>query len=353
MRKILHVDMDAFFASVEQKKHPELKGRPVIVGGEAKNRGVVSTCSYEARAFGIHSAMPTKQALKLCPKAIVIPPNIKLYQEVCKEVREIFYQYTELVEPLSIDEAYLDVTENKLDIKSATICAKKIQYDIYQQLGLTCSVGVSFNKFLAKIASGYQKPSGITVVDDKNFQQFIKQLSIEDFYGVGKVTAEKMRQKAIYTGTDLLEISKEELVKDFGKQGERLYLQVRGLSTDKLMIDKPRKSLGKEITFTEDCLSERELVVILERYVQWIVKKLDQEELVCKTVTLKLRNQYFQTTTKSLSLAHYTNDYDSLLKIMDYLFYEAYDENPIRLVGLSVSNLLPKKEAVKQLSLFE
>ncbi|MGY3724725.1 DNA polymerase-4 [Granulicatella balaenopterae] len=353
MRKILHVDMDAFFASVEQRDHPELIGKPVIVGGKARNRGVVSTCSYEARSFGVHSAMSTKEALKLCPKAVVIKPNIDLYRQVSQEVRAIFHRYTDLVEPLSIDEAYLDVTENKLGIKSATLCAQKIQYDIYQQLGLTCSVGVSFNKFLAKIASGYQKPSGITVVDDKDFQGFINHLKIEDFYGVGKVTAEKMRKKEIFTGADLLAVSKQELVQSFGKQGERLYQQVRGLSSDELTIDRQRKSLGKETTFIEDCFSERELVVTLEKYVKWIVDKLEKEGMVCKTVTLKLRNHKFQTTTKSKSLVNYTKDYDTLVRTMDYLFYEAYDEEPIRLVGLSVSNLLPKEQAFKQLSLFD
>ena len=248
MRKILHVDMDAFFASVEQREHPEWRGKPVIVGGKPNERGVVSTCSYEARAFGVRSAMPTAKAMKLCPKAILTPGNYSLYKEISSQVREVFKSFTNMIEPLSIDEAYLDVTENSKNQTSATMIAREIQEAIYKEVGLTCSVGVSFNKFLAKIASGQRKPAGITVIDQESFPEFIKTLPVEKFFGVGQATTKKLHQKKLFNGEDIFNCSKEYLIEHFGKQGEALYRQVRGKSNDQLTLYRERKSYGKEET---------------------------------------------------------------------------------------------------------
>ncbi|EAG6803465.1 DNA polymerase IV, partial [Listeria monocytogenes] len=191
-RKIIHIDMDAFYASVEQRDHPEFRGKPLIIGGDPNKRGVVATCSYEARKFGVHSAMPTRQAAKLCPNGIFIHGNMAHYVEVSNQIREIFSRYTDIIEPLSLDEAYLDVTENKKGMKSATMVAREIQQTIYQELGLTASAGVSFNKFIAKIASDFKKPAGITVVTPEEAEAFLEQIPVTKFYGVGKVTAEKL-----------------------------------------------------------------------------------------------------------------------------------------------------------------
>lgn len=352
MRKIIHVDMDAFFASAEQREHPEWRGKPVIVGGSIRDRGVVSTCSYEARQFGVRSAMPMSKALRLCPKAIVAPPNFPLYKEISQQVRAIFQRVTPLVEPLSIDEAYLDVTENSLGLSSATLVAREIQQMIFEETGLTCSVGVSFNKFLAKVASGQNKPSGITVIDEKSFSDFIQQLPIEDFYGVGKVSAEKLTNIGIRTGADVLEYSKEWLMYHFGKQGEALYYQVRGQSNNQLTLYRERKSYGKEITFQKDTADEQVLEQQLQKFAIKISNELKKQKKAAKTITLKLKDGHFKTNTYSKTLRNYMNDVESLEQEAIQLFRNSYHEEEIRLIGLSVSNLERTENIFTQLTLF-
>ena len=352
MRKILHVDMDAFFASVEQREHPEWRGKPVIVGGKPNHRGVVSTCSYEARAFGVRSAMPTAKAMKLCPQAILTPGRYDLYKEVSAQVHEVFRTYTDLIEPLSIDEAYLDVTDNKKGMTSATMIAHAIQKDVYEKVGLTCSVGVSFNKFLAKMASGYHKPSGVTVITPENAKEFIRAIPIEDFYGVGKVSAEKLKQAGILTGEDLFPLSKEELEKKFGNLGPRLYLQVRGESNDQLTLYRERKSIGTERTLIKDTTDHGILTGYLEEFAEELEGMLKKRSLACRTVTLKLRDSEFNTMTKSVTMRDYLNKQDEIYSIALQLFEEMMEERPIRLIGLTVSHLENTNRLYKQLKLF-
>ncbi|MCQ9208999.1 DNA polymerase IV [Granulicatella seriolae] len=352
-RKILHIDMDAFFASVEQREHPEWRGKPVIVGGKSIQRGVVSTCSYEARQYGVHSAMPVKEALALCPQAILASSNFELYRKVSRQVREIFYKYTDLVEPLSIDEAYLDVTENKLNIGSATIVAKCIKEEIFQVTGLTCSVGVSFNKFLAKVASGFEKPAGITVVDYERFPNFIAELPIEDFYGVGKVSAQKLKESGIKTGKDLLDLELVDLTRKFGKQGYILYHQVRGKSNDILVLNRKRKSISKERTFLSDTDDEQKLIGALENFSKEIAEELQMKQLVGKSVSLKIRDKSFQTMNRSHSLTYYFNDQNTIFTEVIDLFEKIYRQEDIRLIGVNIGLLEEATSAYQQLSLFD
>ena len=253
-RKIIHIDMDAFFASVEERDNPDLKGKPVIIGSDPRKtggRGVVSTCNYEARKFGVHSAMSSKDAYERCPQAIFISGNYQKYREIGMQIREIFRRYTDLVEPMSIDEAYLDVTENKLGIKSAIKIAKMIQYDIWQEVHLTCSAGVSYNKFLAKLASDYDKPKGLILVLPEDAQDFLKKLSIEKFHGVGKKSVEKLHQMSVFTGADLLEIPEMTLIDHFGRFGYDLYRKARGISNSPVRPNRIRKSIGSERTYSK------------------------------------------------------------------------------------------------------
>lgn len=250
-RKIIHIDMDAFFAAVEIRDNPKLKGKPVIIGSDPRQtggRGVVSTCSYEARAFGVHSAMSSKEAYERCPQAVFISGNYEKYKTVGLEIRAIFKRYTDLIEPMSIDEAYLDVTENKLGIKSAVKIARLIQQDIWQELHLTASAGVSYNKFLAKMASDYQKPHGLTVILPDQSQDFLKQMDIAKFHGVGKKTVERLHEMGIYTGADLLDVSEVTLIDRFGRLGFDLYRKARGIHNSPVKSDRIRKSIGKEKT---------------------------------------------------------------------------------------------------------
>ena len=352
MRKILHIDMDAFFASVEQMDHPHLRGKPIIVGGKVNQRGVVATCSYEARAFGVRSAMPTSKAIRLCPKAIIVSPNFERYRELSLQIREIFHRYTPFVEPMSIDEAYLDVTENTMNQSSATMIAREIQEAIYKEVGLTCSVGVSFNKFLAKIASGQRKPAGITVIDQESFPEFIKTLPVEKFFGVGQATAKKLHQKNLFTGEDILNCSKEYLIEQFGKQGEALYRQVRGQSNDQLTLYRERKSYGKEETLLEDTTDEEVLQKYIEQFSEQISKWLKKNKLAAKTITIKLKQSDFETKTRSKTLETYVQSKEKLAIEADYLLMEEYNNESIRLIGLTVSQFEQTHHLFEQVKLF-
>jgi len=263
-RKIIHIDMDAFYASVEQRDDPALRGKPVIVGGTIKERGVVAACSYEARKFGVRSAMSTAKAMQLCPQAILVHPNFDKYEKVSGEINEIFHEYTGLVEPASLDEAYLDVTENEKGIASATEIAKQIKQKIYEKTRLTASAGVSYNKFLAKIASGFKKPDGLTVVAPKDADAFISKLAIGNFHGVGKVTEKEMHNIGVRTGLDLKKKTMEELTEHFGKSGEWFYNLGLGIDDSPVEPNWERKSIGRETTLPEDITDMEKIREILE-----------------------------------------------------------------------------------------
>lgn len=262
-RKIIHIDMDAFYASVEQRDNPQLRGKPIVVGGNPDSRGVVATCSYEARRFGIHSAMSCARAYRLCPQVVFVRPRFDAYQKVSQQIREIFFRYTDLVEPLSLDEAYLDVTTNKPGIQSATWVAQNICNEIRQKTSLTASAGVSYNKFLAKIASDVKKPNGLTVVTPEEAESFIAQLLIRRFHGVGRVTEKKMQKLGILTGADLRQHSLAELNKNFGKAGQYYFNIARGIDLRPVMPNRIRKSIGKETTLSEDITDIAQMLTII------------------------------------------------------------------------------------------
>lgn len=337
-RKIIHVDMDAFFASVEQRDNPKLKGKPVIVGGPPELRGVVSTASYEARKFGVHSAMPTKTALRLCPKAVFLRTNMEKYIKVSEELLAVMHEFTDIIEPLSIDEAFLDVTVNKFGEKSATRLARKLQKRIWERTRLTSSAGVSYNKFLAKIASDLKKPCGLSVITPEKAQEFIDSLPIEKFYGVGKVTAAKFKKLGINSGGDLKEKSIEWLTEHFGKAGDFYYYTARGIDERPVETEYERKSLGREITFPHDIDDIIQIREILKDLSKRVEELLAEENLTAKTVTLKVRYEDFSHITRQISLPELFNDsetiYNTALKLL-----ERTEAGPrkVRLLGISTS----------------
>ena len=288
IRKIIHVDMDAFYASVEQMDNPELKGKPIAVGGSEK-RGVVSAASYEARKFGVRSAMSGLQAKRNCPDLIFVRPNFERYHEISKKIRKIFRDYTDLVEPLSLDEAYLDVTENKKGNPSASLIAKEIRERIFKEVGLTASAGISVNKFVAKVASDYNKPNGQKTVNPEEVLEFLEQLDIRKFYGVGKVTAEKMYQLGIFTGKDLKSKTFEYLDENFGKSGRYYYYIVRGIHNSEVKPNRTRKSLAAERTFNENLSSEIFMLEKLDKIAKEVSRRLEKSKVAGKTVTLKIK----------------------------------------------------------------
>ena len=291
-RKIIHVDMDAFYASVEQLDNPELKGKAIAVGGGGE-RGVVSAASYEARKFGVRSAMSGILARKKCPHLIFVRPNFKRYTEISKEVRSIFYEYTDLVEPLSLDEAYLDVTENKKRHPSATLLATEIRNAIYTKTGLRASAGISVNKFVAKVASDINKPNGQKTIPPEEVLSFLEELDIAKFYGIGKVTAAKMYNLGIFKGKDLKEKSLEFLIEHFKKSGGYYYNIVRGIHRSKVKTDRIRKSIAAERTFMENLTSEIYMLEKLEKIADELEKRLKKSEVAGKTVTLKIKYSDF------------------------------------------------------------
>lgn len=340
-RKIIHIDMDAFFASVEIRDNPKLKGKPVIIGNDPRKtggRGVVSTCSYEARSFGIHSAMSSKEAYERCPQAVFIPGNYEKYTAVSQQIRAIFKRYTDKIEPMSIDEAYLDVTENKLGIKSAVKIARLIQQDIWQELHLTASAGVSYNKFLAKIASDYQKPCGLTVIMPDDAVSFLQQMDIAKFHGVGKKTVEILHQMGVFTGADLLEISEITLIDRFGRFGFDLYRKARGIDNSPVKSNRIRKSIGKEKTYSKilnlDEDIKKELTVLSEK----VALSLQKHEKTGKIVILKIRYADFSTLTKRKTLEQPTQDSEQVAQNIIQLYETLSDKNKgVRLLGVTVT----------------
>lgn len=338
IRKIIHVDMDAFYASVEQMDNPELKGKPIAVGGGGK-RGVISAASYEARKFGVKSAMSGTLAAKLCPDLIFVRHNFERYTEISKKIRKIFLEYTDLVEPLSLDEAYLDVTHNKKGNPSASLIAKEIRERIFNEIGLTASAGISINKFVAKVASDYNKPNGQKTVNPEEVIEFLEQLDIRKFYGVGKVTAEKMYQLGIFTGMDLKQKSIEYLEEHFGKSGSYYYYVVRGIHTSEVKPNRIRKSLAAERTFSENLSSEIFMLEKLEHIADEVSRRLTKSHVSGKTVTLKIKYSDFSLQTRSKTLPYFVSDKHLILDTAKDLLYQEKLKNSVRLLGISLSNL--------------
>lgn len=337
-RKIIHVDMDAFYASVEQHDDPDLRGKPIAVGG-GSDRGVVAAASYEARKYGVRSAMPSVTAKRLCPDLIFVKSRFDRYREVSAQIREIFHDYTDLVEPLSLDEAYLDVTENKYNFPSATIIAYEIRRRIYETTGITASAGISVNKFIAKIASDYNKPNGQKTIVPEEIIEFLEELEIRKFHGIGKVTAEKMYQFGIFTGKDLKRMSLEFLVENFGKSGSHYYKIVRGIHKSPVKPDRIRKSLGAERTFSENISSE---VFMKERLIQIaeeIEKRIAKSDVSGKTVTLKIKYRDFKTQTRSKTLPYFIRDKQTILNTAIELMEQESFRESVRLLGITLSNL--------------
>ena len=349
-RKIIHIDMDAFYASVEQMDRPELRGKPIAVGGSEK-RGVVAAASYEARKFGVRSAISGVLAKKNCPEPIFVSPRFDRYKEISKKIHAIFHDYTDLVEPLSLDEAYLDVTQNKKGNPSATLLAKEIRTRILNEVGLTASAGISVNKFVAKIASDYNKPNGQKTVNPDEVLTFLEELPIRKFYGVGKVTTEKMYQLGIFTGLELKSKSLEFLSTHFGKLGAFYYHVVRGIHNSEVKPDRITKSVAAEHTFDTNLSSEIFMLEQLEKIATSLERRLKKQNIAGKTVTLKIKYSDFSQQTRSKTVPYFIADKGLILENVKELLYQERMKESVRLLGISLSNLNTeqKKTVVVQL----
>lgn len=356
LRKIIHIDMDAFYASVEQRDHPEYRGKPIAVGGSPEGRGgVVATASYEARKFGVRSAMPSKRALQLCPHIIFVYPRFDVYRDVSRHVRSIFQRYTDLIEPLSLDEAYLDVTLDKLNIGSAIAIAQQIKQAIRDELSLTASAGVSVNKFVAKIASDMQKPDGLTFIGPSQIESFMENLPVEKFFGVGKVTADKMQRMGLFKGADLKKLSENDLVQHFGKAGRFYYRIVRGLDDRPVQPHRETKSVGAEDTFPHDLTTLAEMDPELDKLALKVAARLEKHQLKGRTVTLKVKYNDFRQITRNHSSHHPVADADSIASAAKQLLAKTEPEEEgakVRLLGITVSNFGEERPETGQLSLF-
>jgi len=337
IRKIIHIDMDAFYASIEQRDNPELKGKPVAVGSE-RPRGVVAAASYEARRFGVHSAMPSVTAKKKCPNLIFVLPRFDVYRAVSYQIMDIFLEYTNLVEPLSLDEAFLDVTVNRKNITHATEIAREIREKIRSETGLTSSAGISVNKFLAKIASDYKKPDGIFVIRPEEAEAFVENLEIEKFFGIGRVTAEKMHQMGIHTGKDMKKYSLAELSRLFGKNGLFFYDIVRGIDDRPVVPERIRKSVGVENTFENDLVSMSEVLTQLKNIEDELVGRLNDHQAKGRTLTLKVKFENFEQITRSTSLQEFFTSaqiHETSIALAKSVHYK---NRGVRLLGLTLSN---------------
>lgn len=355
-RKIIHIDMDAFYASVEQRDNSSLKGKPVIVGGSPEGRGVVATCSYEARKYGIHSAMSCRVAYNRCPHAVFVPPRFDVYHQVSHQIREIFRRYTDLIEPLSLDEAYLDVTNNKKNIEYATTIAKNIKKEILDEIGITASAGVSYNKFLAKIASDYKKPNGLTVITPKEAQDFIDKLPINKFFGVGKVTEKTLKLMGIKNGYDLRQMDLIRLESVFKKRGYMMYNFARGIDYRDVEISRVRKSVGAESTFVNDVnINSDELSEHINDVAKDVAFRLESINKRGKTITLKVKYEDFTQITRRITVSNSIYKIEDIIKNTNILINKIKDCNKkIRLVGITISNLENReKEEYVNISLFD
>ena len=346
--KIIHVDMDQFFAAVEQRDNPELKGKPIAVGHDAE-RGVVSTASYEARRFGVHSAQSIQVAKRLCPQLIIVEPHFQRYKEVSAQLHEIFHDYTDLIEPISLDEAFLDVTENKKCIELGVDIAREIKQRIRETTGLTASAGVSYCKFLAKIASDWRKPDGLTVIHPDRALDFIAQLKIEKIWGVGQKTAEKMHRMGIFTGLDLRNMSLNRLTQEFGKVGQIFYEFSRGIDNRPVISEWERKSVSCEQTFESDISENAAVTIHLYHTVMELVRRIEKNDFEGRTLTLKVKfldffderngKADYQQITRSITVDHILRTKDEILPLAKQLMQQVeFHSHPIRLLGLGVSN---------------
>lgn len=351
MRKIIHIDMDAFFASVEQRDNPGLRGKPIAVGYDGE-RGVVSTASYEARRYGVHSAQSMVVAKRRCPDLVVVPARFHIYKEVSAQVHEIFHEYTDLVEPLSIDEAFLDVTDNKKGIGLAQDIALEIKSKIRQRTQLTASAGVSYNKFLAKIASDYRKPDGLFVIHPDRALDFIAHLPIERFWGVGPKTAERLHRMGVFTGAQLREVSMQHLEDVFGKAGPMYYRFARGIDNRAVIVERERKSVGCEHTFLQDISTHSAVVIELYHTVMELLDRIGRSGFDGRTLTLKVKFSNFIQVTRSTTSAQVLKTKEQILPLAKQLLKQvSYSaEHPIRLLGLSVSRSLSASEPTEDSS---
>jgi DNA polymerase-4 len=352
-RKIIHIDMDAFYASVEQRDFPEYRGKPLVVGGLPEGRGgVVATASYEARKFGIRSAMPSKTAQRLCPQAIFVFPRFDAYKAVSTHIREIFHRYTDIIEPLSLDEAYLDVTSDKQNIGSALDIARLIKQAIKNELELTASAGVSINKFVAKIASDINKPDGLTFIGPSRIEPFMESLAVEKFYGVGKVTATRMKAMGLHTGADLKKLSETEMIQYFGKQGKFYYQIVRGIDNREVQPHRETKSVSVEDTYQEDLVTREAMVPELTILTERLAKRLQRSGLRGKTVTVKFKFHDFTLITRSLSVHSFMNGTEEIQQaVLTILTNAPVDGKRIRLLGVGLSNFEKDKDSEDEMQL--
>ncbi|WP_369048180.1 DNA polymerase IV [Tenacibaculum sp. UWU-22] len=344
-RKIIHVDMDAFYASIEQLDNPELKGKPIAVGGGEK-RGVIAAASYEAREYGVFSAMSGVLAKKKCPQLLFIKPRFERYKEISQKIRHIFYQYTDLVEPLSLDEAYLDVTQNKKGNPSASLIAQEIRQQIWNELHLRASAGISINKFLAKVASDINKPNGQKTINPEEVISFLETLPVNKFYGVGKVTAAKMHKLGIFTGLDLKQKPLAELTNLFGKSGAHYYNIVRGVHHSEVKPNRIRKSIAAERTFVENIASEVFMLQRLDKIADELEQRMVKANTKGKTITLKIKYSDFTQQTRSKTGHEFMQKKEEFMSIVKGLLYQEKLKNSVRLLGLSFTNLNTEKETL-------
>lgn len=337
-RKIIHIDMDAFYASVEQRDNPELRGKPIAVG-HAEERGVVAAASYEARRYGVRSAMSSQRAKRLCPSLIFVPGRMEVYKSVSRQIHEIFHEYTDIVEPISLDEAFLDVTENKLGMQLAVDIAREIKQKVRERLQLVASAGVSYNKFLAKIASDYRKPDGLCTIHPDQALSFIARLPIENFWGVGPVTAKKMHQLGIHNGEQLRVRSLEMLTREFGKAGKIYYDFARGIDLRPVEAVRIRKSIGCERTLEKDISLRSSVIIELYHVAVELLNRLERKKFRGNTLTLKIKFHDFTQITRSITQPRELESLDVILPLAKQLLAEVdYEHHPIRLIGLSVSH---------------
>ncbi len=354
MRKIIHIDMDAFYAAVEQRDNPQLRGKPVVVGGPPDSRGVVASCSYEARRYGIHSAMASSAAYRLCRSAVFVRGRFNVYGEVSAQLRSIFNDYSELVEPLSLDEAYIDVTGSAAFQSSATRIAQDIRRRIHRETGLTASAGVSYNKFIAKVASDFNKPDGMTVITPAMAQGFLEALPVRKFYGVGRATEKKMLAMGVKTGADLRRLGLDVLLKFFGRSGAFYYDMVRGRDSRQVEPDHERKSIGREHTFAEDMEDRGSMLKILASIAQEVSESVKRHDAPGRTVTLKVKYSDFVSVTRSRSMPGPVSSAEDIMRFMpDLLDRTEAGRRKVRLLGISVSGLERGREDMedRQLSL--
>jgi len=351
-RRIIHVDMDAFYASVEQRDFPELRGKPVVVGGSPNSRGVVAAASYEARKYGIHSAMPASKAVRLCPHLVIQRHRFPIYREISKQIRDIFYSYTPLVEPLSLDEAFLDVTDVFESYGSAQQIGKEIKDQIKAETELTCSVGVAPNKFIAKIASDYDKPDGFYVVSPNKVKAFLADLPVKTIWGVGKASAGKLNEMGVETIHDLRKFELHELIHHFGKWGARLYDLARGIDERPVSPSRESKSMSRETTFDKDIYELSELIEILDRLADRVCEDLKSESLRARTIHIKLRYGDFTTITRSHSLKEAIDNPEIIKEAARLLltYKVVLDQRGARLIGVGLSNFEVEQQ---QPSLFD